>query len=89
MDHLWWITMVELPVLSALFWFVMRTRKEVNEAMDRDRQRSDTDCARLRESFYAYKLEAAKTYVSQAHIRSIESRLIDHLSRIEAKLDDR
>lgn len=87
MDYVWWVTVVDIPVVSALFWFINRTRKELGEDLEQVRGRTEADCARLRETLYAYKLEAAKTYATQAHIRTVEARLTDHLERIEGKLD--
>lgn len=42
---------------------------------------------RLREALHAFKLEVAKSYASQNDVRAIEKRLIEHLLRIESKLD--
>lgn len=89
MDFVWWVTVVDIPMLTALFWFITRTRKELTEHLEQVRNRAEADCARMRESLNAHKLEAAKTFASQAHIRSVEARLTDHLERIEAKLDAR
>lgn len=42
---------------------------------------------RLRENLNNFKLEVAKTYASQADMRGVEKRLVEHLLRIESKLD--
>jgi len=41
----------------------------------------------LREQVAAYKLEVARTYASLVHLKDVETRLTEHLVRIEAKLD--
>ncbi|MCD8494062.1 MAG: hypothetical protein LRY39_01340 [Alphaproteobacteria bacterium] len=41
----------------------------------------------LRDALNAFKLEVAKTYASQNDLRQVELRIVDHLLRIEAKLD--
>ncbi|MBP2301592.1 hypothetical protein [Azospirillum picis] len=76
LDLAWWITAVELPAMTALFWLIVRARKDAESAF-----------AALRENLAAYKLEVAKTYVSVATLRDVEQRLTDHLLRIETKLD--
>lgn len=47
----------------------------------------DVRCDQLREGLHAFKLEVAKTYASQQDLRVIEDRLVEHLLRMEAKLD--
>lgn len=41
----------------------------------------------LRDALSGFKLEVAKTYASQTDLRALESRLVEHLLRIESKLD--
>lgn len=43
--------------------------------------------AQLREALSAFKLEVAKSYASVSDLRDLETRLVSHLLRIEAKLD--
>jgi hypothetical protein len=83
----WWITVVELPLLAALFWLIWHVRQESEEALDRLHHLSETALTQMRESLSAYKLEVAKTYVSVGYLKDIERRLTDHLLRIDAKLD--
>ena len=83
----WWITVVELPMLAALFWLIWHVRQESEEALDRVHHLSETALTQMRESLSAYKLEVAKTYVSVSYLKDIERRLTDHLLRIDAKLD--
>ena len=87
MDFLWWIGAVELPVLAGLFWLIWKTRRDLEEALDREREVSHEAFANLREALSAYKLEVAKSYASIGYIKDIERRLTEHLVRIEAKLD--
>jgi hypothetical protein len=86
-DFIWWITVVELPALAGLFWFGWRNRRDADEAVDDTRHQFETGHMMLRESLAAYKLEVAKTYVSIAYLKDVESRLTSHLFRIENKLD--
>ncbi|MDK9721653.1 MAG: hypothetical protein OEL53_10775 [Rhodospirillales bacterium] len=87
MDFIWWVGAVELPVLAGLFWLIWKTRRDLEEAMDAEREQAHEAAANLREALSAYKLEVAKSYASIGYIKDIERRLTEHLVRIEAKLD--
>lgn len=87
MDIVWWIGAVELPALAGLFWLIWRSKRELEEAVDAEREHAHQAHADLRESLSAYKLEVAKSYASIGYIKDIERRLTEHLVRIEAKLD--
>lgn len=86
-DLVWWISAVELPVLGGLFWLINRTRRESEAALERLRSRAETARTQVREALAAYKLEVAKTYVSFETLKDVETRLTDHLLRIERKLE--
>ncbi len=85
-DLVWWISVVELPTLAALFWLVWRNRRDQDRALEELRRRSEGMVAQTRENLAAYKLEVAKSYVSIPYLRDVERRLTAHLLRIEAKL---
>jgi hypothetical protein len=87
MDYIWWIGAVELPVLAGLFWLIWKTKRELEDAMNREREEAHDSHMTLREALSAYKLEVAKSYASIGYIKDIERRLTEHLVRIEAKLD--
>jgi hypothetical protein len=74
---IWWITAVDIPMISAFIFSLNRMRNSVDEQL-RD----------LRDRFTAYKLEVAQNYASINHVKDLESRLIAHLLRIETKLDN-
>ncbi len=86
-DLLWWITVVDLPALSGLFWLIWRVRTEAEDAVDDMHVTLDLRCDQLREALHGFKLEVAKNYASQRDLRALETRLVEHLLRIEAKLD--
>ncbi len=86
-ELVWWITAVELPALSGLFWLIWRTKRESERALSRLRESLDVRNAQMREALAAFKLEVAKSYAAIADMRELESRLVGHLLRIEAKLD--
>lgn len=84
---IWWITVVDIPVMSALFALIWKTRKECLDQTGRLTQLLDTRHSQMREALSAYKLEVAKSYVSGMEARELEDRVVKHLLRIEAKLD--
>ena len=86
-DLMWWLTAIDLPTLTGLFWLIWRTRRDHDAALLRLRDLTDTRHAQLREALAAFKLEAAKSYASIADMKEIETRLVRHLLRIETKLD--
>ncbi|MFP4313381.1 MAG: hypothetical protein ACLFR0_03545 [Alphaproteobacteria bacterium] len=86
-DLVWWITVIDLPAMAGLFWFIWRTRQDSEAAIDHVHNILDVRSEQLREALFAFKLEAAKTYASQRDLRDLESRLVEHLLRIESKLD--
>ena len=86
-DVAWWITAVELPALAGLFWLTLRLRRDSEDALETLRSRAEAAQAQVREDLAAYKLEVAKTYVSTDTLKDVETRLTDHLLRIERKLE--
>lgn len=84
---IWWITAVDLPALSGLLWLVFHSRAEANAAIDALHETVDVRSSQLREALSAFKLEVAKSYASVTDMKDLESRIVSHLLRIEAKLD--
>jgi len=87
LDVIWWITAVELPVISGLFWLITRHRRDAEQALEAVRQRADTAQIQVREALANYKVEVAKSYAGIDTLKTVEQRLTDHLLRIEAKLE--
>jgi hypothetical protein len=86
-DVILWITAVDLPVFSGLFWLIWRTRREAEEAIDHLHERLDVRTSQLREALSSFKLEVAKNYASVGDMKDLETRIVSHLLRIESKLD--
>lgn len=84
---IWWITAVDLPALSGLFWLVLKTRHDSEASLDLMQETLDVRCTQLREGLSAFKLEVAKSYASVTDMKDLESRIVSHLLRIESKLD--
>ncbi len=83
----WWITVVDVPALTGLFVLIWRTRRDHEQAVKHLRDVVDTRNNQLRDALAAFKLEVAKSYASISDMHELESRLVGHLLRIEAKLD--
>jgi hypothetical protein len=86
-ELIWWISAVELPVLAGLFWLIWRTRQDGERTTRHLQNLLERRNDQMREALHAFKLEVAKTYASQTDLRDLETRLVGHLLRIEAKLD--
>ncbi len=86
-DLVWWITVIDLPAMAGLLGFIWRTRQNFEHHIDDLKIVLDHRCDQLREGLNAFKLEVAKHYASQKDLRGVETRLVEHLLRIESKLD--
>lgn len=86
-DLVWWITVIDLPAMAGLFWLIWRTRQDTEDTAAHLQTLLERRTEQLRDALNAFKLEVAKTYASQNDLRQVELRIVDHLLRIEAKLD--
>lgn len=86
-DLAWWISVVDLPAMAGLFALIWRTRHDNEKAVSHVQALLDMRSDQLREALFSFKLEVAKTYASQRDLRDLESRIVEHLLRIESKLD--
>ncbi|MCB9982431.1 MAG: hypothetical protein H6861_01980 [Rhodospirillales bacterium] len=86
-DLVWWITIFDLPAMAGLLAFSWRTRREAERATNNLQRALDHRSDQLRDALGAFKLEVAKTYASQNSLQTLETRLVEHLLRIESKLD--
>ncbi|MAI62559.1 MAG: hypothetical protein CBB87_08800 [Micavibrio sp. TMED27] len=84
---IWWITVVDLPAMTALLGLIWRTRQEAIKARDHLQSQLDHRSEQFKEALHSFKLEVAKSYASHSDLRELETRLVQHLLRIEAKLD--
>ena len=84
---IWWITAVDLPVMTGMFWLIFRMRNEAEDAIDALHGTLEMRSAQLREALSAFKLEVAKSYASVTDMKDLEMRIVSHLLRIESKLD--
>ena len=71
-----WVTMIELPLLAALFRIICRQKKDCENSV-----------GFCKDALAEFKLHVARNYVSVNYLKDVETRLTDHLLRIEKKLD--
>jgi hypothetical protein len=76
MDLQWWITVIAIPVVGALFWLRFHDRDDVDNAL-----------RGLKDELANYKLLVATSFVSVAYLKEVESRIMAHLEKIEKKID--
>lgn len=86
-DLAWWIGVFDLPAMAGLLGMIWRTRVDNKATADHLRAMLDLRSEQLRDALYSFKLEVAKTYASQRDLRELETRIVEHLLRIESKLD--
>jgi hypothetical protein len=83
----WWVSAVELPILGAMALMIWRVRHDSDHRADELEHRLDVGLGQTREALSAYKLEVAKSYATTGYLKDVETRLTEHLVRIEGKLD--
>lgn len=88
-DLVWWISAIEIPVVSVLFWLIWRLRQGLDALETETRLKLDRCRAEAESDLAAYKLDVAQSYVSMPYMKDVERRLTHHLLRIEVKLDAR
>lgn len=86
-DFAWWLSAVELPALAGLFWLLQRQREDHARALRQAEREQRNAMQALRGALADYKLDVAQNYASIGLLKDVETRLTEHLLRIEAKLD--
>jgi len=84
---IWWITVIDIPTMSALFYMVLKTRAANEICINELKHSLELRTNQLKESLSAFKLETARTYAVINDLKDVEIRIINHLLRIEEKLD--
>lgn len=86
-EILTWVVMVELPVFAALFKMISKSRQETENHFATLKEDCGQGLVQVRENLAEFKLHVARNYVSVTYLKDVETRLTDHLLRIEKKLD--
>jgi predicted nuclease with TOPRIM domain len=82
----WWITVVEVPVLGCLFWLIHHGRRESERALLKLYSELQGNLNMVLENLSQSKLEVARLYATIADLKDVEKRLTDHLLRLESRL---
>jgi hypothetical protein len=83
----WWISVIEVPVVAALFRMIYMLKQEFQNRIERADTRDSEAVSRARDELAEFKLDVARTYVPLSLIRDVDQRLSSHLLRIEGKLE--
>ncbi len=86
-DISWWVSVIEVPLLAALFKLMWDIKKDLSQKIEQMDQRHAESTGRLRDDLAAFKLEVARGYVPMQMMRETDRRLSMQLMRIEEKLD--
>lgn len=86
-EFITWATMIEVPVFAALFRLIIKNKREIDNNVLIHKQLCDEAIALVKDALAEFKLHVARNYVSTTYLKDVESRLTNHLLRIEKKLD--
>ncbi|WP_298724297.1 hypothetical protein [uncultured Ferrovibrio sp.] len=86
-DLMWWLSAVELPALAGLLWLTQSQRDRLEQTIAQMQSEHRAAIAATRAALADYRLEVAQNYASLSHMKDAETRLTEHLLRVEAKLD--
>jgi hypothetical protein len=86
-DISWWVSVIEIPMLAALFKLMWDIKKDLTQKIEQMDLRHAESTGRLRDDLAAFKLEVARGYVPMQMMRETDRRLSMQLMRIEEKLD--
>jgi hypothetical protein len=87
LDLAWWVSVIEIPMLAALFKLMWDIKRDLSQKIEQMDQRHAESTGRLRDDLAAFKLEVARGYVPMQMMRETDRRLSMQLMRIEEKLD--
>lgn len=83
-----WVAMAGTPIIVSLFRILAKVKREIDSDISQLKNTHERDNVVLREALSDFKLHVARNYVSVNYLKDVESRLTNHLLRIEKKLDE-
>lgn len=86
-EIIWWLTAIEIPALSGLFWLIWRVKNQAHLENQAVRDKVNQTLTQLHQALSNFRIEVAQSYAHNNNVKELEKRLIAHLLRIEAKLD--
>ncbi len=87
LDLSWWIQVVEIPVIASLFVWVRNQKVQIDIVIEKVRENYLLYVESIKKDLADYKLDVARNYVSMNYLKDVETRLTNHLLRIEQKLE--
>jgi len=82
----WWITVVEIPLLGALFWLVHHGRREADRALMKMYGQVQSNFSTVLQNVAQSRVEVARHYATGSDLKDVEKRLTDHLLRLENRI---
>jgi len=83
----WWISAIEIPIISIVIVLLYKSKKDIDSRLEKVRSLAETKSVQLKDALSSYKLEVAKSYASINSLKEVEKRLVEHLLRIEEKIE--
>ena len=88
-DVVTWIVFVEVPAFISLVLYIIKTTRTLQSEIEQEKIYLLNRFQQLSDKLGRYKLEVAQKYASVGYLKDVESRLTNHLVRIEEKIDKR
>lgn len=82
----WWITVVEMPLLGALFWLIHHGRRDADRALMKIYGQVQSHFSTVLQNVAQSRVEVARHYATGADLKDVERRLTDHLLRLENRI---
>ncbi len=97
----WWITIIEIPIVIGLIWYMIRQRTilvaeiekltgkidSLEAAFSESRKDMYQRVDRNHEDFMGFRVEAEQRFASLDDMKQVETRMTNHMTRIENKVD--
>jgi hypothetical protein len=83
----WWIAVIGMPVVGAIFVLIFRHRDAAEKAVEDVRQTGERSCAILKEEIYNFRLRSAEQFASISYLKDVETRIMANLEKIDKKID--
>lgn len=83
MDLAWWIAVIGVPLIGAVFavdFYIHRNAQSEREKLSAQLEQTKAD-------FFRYQISSAQLYATMATVDGVKRELVNQLSRIEDKLD--
>ncbi|MAF68303.1 MAG: hypothetical protein CMH25_03035 [Micavibrio sp.] len=86
-DLSWWISVIEIPLFSGLFWLFWKDRQDNESTLWSLQKNFNSRANSLLQGLNDFRLEVTRDYAQSNDLKELEARLTAHLLRIQAKLE--